>query len=422
MPFLLYMLALAVFAQGTSEFMLAGLLPAISADLGVSIPQAGLLTSSFAVGMVVGAPAMAALGRRWPPRWTLTGFLGLFTAAHVVGALTDDFAVLLATRVVAALANAGFLAVALAVVAAVVPTGLRARGLAVVLGGTTLALVAGVPLGAVLGAGFGWRAALWAVAAVSVPALIAVAAATPGRIADTGPHTDPAPGGGDEPVPGTEPGTDPDDRPRAVAPRLTAEFAVLGRLRLQVALLLAVFVNGATFCVFTYLAPLVTDTAGLPPSVVPAVLALFGAGAFAGVRVSGRFADRHWRPLLAWGGCSLPLGWGVLAVAAAHPVAVVALTPLLGTLSFAVGGTLIARIMANAAGAPTMGGSFATAALNLGAVAGPVLGGIAYTATGARGPVLTAVALVLAALAVGGAHTLAAARSTRAPVPDGLRD
>ncbi|WP_306371396.1 MFS transporter, partial [Nocardiopsis sp. CC223A] len=142
MPFLLYMLALAVFAQGTSEFMLAGLLPAVSADLGVSTPQAGLLTSSFAVGMVVGAPVVAVLGRRWSPRWTLTGLLGLFTAAHVVGALTDDFCVLLATRVAAALANAGFLAVALAVVAAVVPAGLRARGLPVVLGGTTLALVA----------------------------------------------------------------------------------------------------------------------------------------------------------------------------------------------------------------------------------------------------------------------------------------
>lgn len=411
MPFLLYMLALAVFAQGTSEFMLAGLLPAISADLGVSIPQAGLLTSSFAVGMVVGAPAMAALGRRWSPRWTLTGFLALFTAAHVVGALTDDFSVLLATRVAAALANAGFLAVALAVVAAVVPAGLRARGLAVVLGGTTLALVAGVPLGAALGAGLGWRSTLWAVAAVSVPALVAVAVATPNRIA-AGPDAEP--GRGDAAGPGA--------RSRVGAPGLGAEFAVLGRLRLQVVLLLAVLVNGATFCVFTYLAPLVTDAAGLSPAVVPAVLALFGAGAFAGIRVSGLLADRHWRPLLAWAGCALLLGWGLLAAAAASPVAVVALAPLQGALSFAVGGTLIARIMANAEGAPTMGGSFATAALNLGAVAGPVAGGAAFAAAGARGPVLVAVALVLAALAAGGARALAAARrSARAPEPGDVR-
>ncbi|CAL9498257.1 sugar efflux transporter [Nocardiopsis dassonvillei] len=411
MPFLLYMLALAVFAQGTSEFMLAGLLPAISADLGVPIPQAGLLTSSFAVGMVVGAPLMAALGRRWPPRWTLTGLLGLFTAAHVVGALTGDFAVLLATRVVAALANAGFLAVALAVVAAVVPAGLRARGLAVVLGGTTLALVAGVPLGALLGAGLGWRSTLWAVAAVSVPALVAVLAATPDRVDGSGP--DAAPERGDPAVRSA--------RSRAGAPGPGAEFAVLGRRGLQVVLLLAVLVNGATFCVFTYLAPLVTDTAGLSPAVVPVVLALFGVGAFAGIRVSGGLADRHWRPLLVRGGCALPVGWALLAAAAAHPAAVVVLAPLQGALSFAVGGTLIARIMANAAGAPTMGGSFATAALNLGAAAGPVLGGMAFAATGAHGPVLVAAALALAALAAGGVHALAAGRAAGAAAPDDVR-
>ncbi|QKW31748.1 MFS transporter [Nocardiopsis flavescens] len=407
MPFLLYMLALAVFAQGTSEFMLAGLLPAVSADLDVSIPQAGLLTSSFAVGMVIGAPVMAALGRRWSPRWTLTGFLGLFTAAHAVGALTDDFSVLLATRVVAALANAGFLAVALVVVAAVVPAGLRARGLAVVLGGTTLALVAGAPLGAVLGAGFGWRSTLWAVAAVSLPALVAVAVATPNRAG------------------GARPDADRDDLPAADAPGLGAELAVLGRARLQVVLLLAVLVNGATFCVFTYLAPLVTDAAGLSPGAVPVVLALFGAGAFAGVRAAGAFADRHWRTLLLWGGCGLPACWGLLAATASHAAAVVALVPLAGALSFAVGGTLIARIMANAAEAPTMGGSFATAALNLGAVAGPVLGGTAYAAAGAHGPVLVAVALVLAALAAGGVQALAAARTAAragAPTPDDVRD
>src|SRR5689334_21739983 len=103
MPFLLYLLALAVFAQGTSEFVLAGLLPAIAADLGVSLSQAGLLTSSFAVGMVVGAPVMAAGGRRLSPRWTMTGFLVVFVIAHIVGALTGSFAVLLLTRFLAAL-------------------------------------------------------------------------------------------------------------------------------------------------------------------------------------------------------------------------------------------------------------------------------------------------------------------------------
>src|SRR4051794_21070657 len=100
MPLPLYLLAVALFAMGTSEFMLAGLLPDIAADFGVPVSTAGLLTSAFAIGMVVGAPLMAGLARRWPRRSSLLGFLGLFLAAHVLGACTGSFTVLLATRII----------------------------------------------------------------------------------------------------------------------------------------------------------------------------------------------------------------------------------------------------------------------------------------------------------------------------------
>ena len=121
MPFALLLLGLAVFAQGTSEFMLSGLVPDIARDLGVSVPAAGALTSAFAAGMVVGAPLVAGLARRWPRRGALLAFLVVFLAVHVVGALTGSFAVLLATRVVGAFANAGFLAVALVAAVGMVP-------------------------------------------------------------------------------------------------------------------------------------------------------------------------------------------------------------------------------------------------------------------------------------------------------------
>lgn len=144
MPILFYLLAVAVFAQGTSEFVLAGILPSIATDLQVPLSQAGLLTSGFAFGMVIGAPVMAAASRRVSPRWTLSVFLILFIVAHVIGALTDSFSVLLCTRVIAALGNAGFLAVALSMVVRIVPPGRQTRALSVILSGTTLALVAGV--------------------------------------------------------------------------------------------------------------------------------------------------------------------------------------------------------------------------------------------------------------------------------------
>src|SRR5690606_26380731 len=273
MPVLLYLLALAVFAQGTSEFVLAGLLPALAADLGVPLGQAGGLTSAYALGMVVGAPVMAALARRLSPRWALTAFLLLFVLAHVVGAVTDAFAVLLTTRVVAAVANAGFLAVALSTVAAVVPAERRARGLAVVLAGVTLALVAGAPAGALLGGQLGWRAAMWAIAAVSAPALVAVTVGTPTRPAGDG----------------------------APPARALDELAVLRRPRLQVTLALAVLVNSATFGTLTFLAVLATSRAGLPEALTPGLLAAFGVGAFGGVTAAGRLGDRYGRTAVGLG-------------------------------------------------------------------------------------------------------------------------
>lgn len=372
MPFALYLLGLAVFAQGTSEFMLSGLVPDIARDLGVSVPTAGTLTSAFAVGMVVGAPAAALLGRRRPSRQSLLVFLGVFLAAHVVGALTSDFSVLLATRVVAALANAGFLAVGLTAATGMVAPDAKGRATAVLLGGTTLACVAGVPAGAVLGQLLGWRSAFWAVALVSAPALAAIARSVP---------RGPAAGG---PVP--DAGT---------------ELRALRRPRLLWVLCLAALVNGATFCTFTYLAPLVTQVCGLGAGWVPGVLALFGAGAFAGVTAAGRLADRGVRPVLPLAGAALLAGWTALALAAGLPGVAVALVPVLGLLAFGVGSTLVARVLYEAADAPSLGGAFATSALNVGAALGPVLGGAALDGgLGHRSPVWVSALLVAAAGAV----------------------
>ncbi|MGW2144381.1 Cmx/CmrA family chloramphenicol efflux MFS transporter [Nonomuraea bangladeshensis] len=372
MPLALYVLALAVFAQGTSEFMLSGLVPDLARDLGVSVSAAGALTSAFAAGMIAGAPLMAVAGLRWPRRRALTAFLVVFVLVHVVGAVTDDFGVLLVTRVLAAVANAGFLAVGLAAAVAMVPQDAKGRATSVLLGGVTLACVAGVPGGAVLGQAFGWRAAFWAVALACLPALYAVLR----RI----------------------PATSEEGAPRSVR----GEARVLREARVVVVLVLAALVNAATFCVFTYLAPLVTEVAGLAEGWVPAVLALFGLGSFAGVSVAGRLSDTRPAPLLAGGGIALLAGWALLAATAGSPVAAVLLAFVQGALAFAVGSALIARALYAASGAPSLGGSFATAALNVGAAVGPALGGLALAAgLGHRSPAWAAVVLVATALLIG---------------------
>jgi DHA1 family chloramphenicol resistance protein-like MFS transporter len=366
MPFVLYLLGLAVFAQATSEFMLSGLGPDIARDVGVSIPAAGWLTSAFALGMVVGAPAMAVLGGRWPRRRTLLVTLTVFLTVHVVGALTTDFTVLLVTRVLAALANAGFLAVALGTAASLVPADAKGRATAVLLGGTTLACIAGVPAGALLGRYLGWRSAFWAVAIISLPALLGILRSVPDRM--PGPF---------------------------VPPRLRV------RPRLAVLLVLAALVNGATFCSFTYLSPVLTDVTRLGAGWVPALLALFGLGSFAGVTVAGRYADRRDDRLVLVAGGILPAGWCGFALTAAYVVPTVVLVLVQGALSFAVGSTLVAYALYAGAESPVLTGGLATAALNVGAAAGPVLGGLTIGSEGFRGPLWVSAALAAAALCAG---------------------
>src|SRR3954452_684899 len=165
LPMLVYVLAAGIFLMGTTEFMLAGLLSEVPGDLGVDVPQAGLLITAFAVGMIIGPPIMALATLRMPARATLVGALMVFSAGHVLAALTDSFALVTVARVVTALAAGTFWAVGAVVAAAIAPPDAGARSLAVMSGGLSLAVIAGVPLGTVAGLLAGWRGPFWLLAA-----------------------------------------------------------------------------------------------------------------------------------------------------------------------------------------------------------------------------------------------------------------
>ncbi|MFD5897248.1 Cmx/CmrA family chloramphenicol efflux MFS transporter [Streptomyces sp. NPDC060366] len=390
MPFAVYVLGLAVFAQGTSEFMLSGLVSGIAADLHVSIPAAGLLTSAFAVGMVIGAPLMALFSRKWPRRRALLIFLTAFVAAHIVGALTPSYEVLLATRIVGALANAGFWAVALVAAIAMVEPAARARATSVVVGGVTVACVVGVPAGALLGEHLGWRAAFWAVAVVSLPALVAIVTSVPDERSTTS-------------------GADALEASQASeGPSVREELRSLTARRVLLTLLTMALVQGSTFCAFSYLEPLATRVTGLGAGWVPALLALFGVGSLIGVTLSGRVADARRSTLVVAGMASLALGWIALALSAVSPVATIALVFVQGMLAFGTGSAMISQVFQLAPGAPTLAGSFATAAFNIGAAAGPWLGGLTIDAgLGFRSPVWVSAALMALALTTAAVTRLA---------------
>ncbi|GAA5151437.1 MFS transporter [Pseudonocardia eucalypti] len=345
--------------------MLSGLLAPIAADLGVSVGVAGLLTSVFAVGMVVGAPAMAMAVGAVPRRTALIGFLGLFGASHVFGALTPDFGPLLASRGVAAIANAGFLAITLASLPALVPPAALGRATSVILSGVTLACIVGVPAGTVLGQLLGWRAAFWAIAVLTAAALVTLALLTrrTSRCLPCAPnraHTRRARSALDVSAEGPA----------------RREWRTLRRAGLPVVITLGVLVNAATFAGFTYLGTLAGTLSG--GFGVPVALALFGVGSFAGVTLAGRYADRFGRRLLTLGLPVLAGVWLAAALFAGRSLAgLLVFALVIGASAFGIGSTLIAAIVRAASpDAPRIAGAVATTAFNVGAVIGPAAAGL----------------------------------------------
>ncbi|RSO13868.1 MFS transporter [Streptomyces sp. WAC 06783] len=372
-PIAVYLLGLGIFAQGTSEFMLAGLLPNVAADLGVSIPDAGLLVSAFAIGMVVGAPVLAIATLRMPRRTALAAFQLVFVAGHVVGALAPSYGVLFATRVVSAFAYAGFWAVAAATAVSLVPVGAKGKALSVVGTGLTLATIVGVPAGTVLSQHVGWRAAFWAVVALTVLSLLALLAVLPaGRADDT----------------------------ELPSPR--REIRAMTRPALWVSYLLTTLSFGAAIVTFSYLAPLLTEVSGLPSGLVPAVLALYGVGGLLGMTLGGRTADRHPLRTLFLGIGALTVASALLALTATNLPATIALTFTLGLTGYLTNPVVQSRVFTLAPDAPTLAPAVNTSAFNVGITLTPMLGGLTidagygYTSVAWVGAAVGALALLAA--------------------------
>ncbi|MER6799500.1 MFS transporter, partial [Amycolatopsis mediterranei] len=232
LPAVVWVLAAGTFLMGTTEFVVAGLLPELAGDLHVSVSQAGLLITAFALGMIVGSPTMALATLRLPRRRTLVLALAVFSLGHVFAALSGSFAIVLAARVVTALATGAFWSVGVVVTTAAVGPRDSTRALGVMMGGLTLANVVGVPLGAFAGQVTGWRGPFWALAVLS-----ALGAAAIGRF-----------------IPAAE---------QRAEVSVRAELRALRHGRLWLALAAAMLIMGGVLAAYSYLTPLLSGRAGL---------------------------------------------------------------------------------------------------------------------------------------------------------------
>ncbi|GAA1181411.1 DHA1 family inner membrane transport protein [Kitasatospora gansuensis] len=367
-------LAIGAFGIGTTEFVITGLLPLIATDFDVSVPTAGILVTGYALGVVVGAPLLTAVGTRIPRKRMLMLLMGVFVLGNLLSAVTPGFELLLAGRVVTSLAHGAFFGIGAVIAAELVAPDRKAGAIATMFTGLTVANVVGVPLGTLIGQQLGWRVTFALVAAVGVAGVAAIALLVPEL-----------------------------PRPR-VAARLRQELSAFRNVQVGLAMAMTVLGFGGVFAAITYIAPMMTGPAGFSDSSVTWLLVLFGLGMVIGNLVGGRFADRALMPLLYLSLGLLSLTLLAFTFTAHNQLAAIVTVPLLGAFGFATVPPLQKRVLDQTAQAPTLASAVNIGAFNLGNALAAWLGGVVitagygYTAPNLVGAALTGSALLLAVL------------------------
>jgi DHA1 family inner membrane transport protein len=367
MPIALWALAAGAFGIGTTEFVIMGLLPELSADLGVGLSTAGLLVTGYALGVFVGAPIVTPLMSRLQRKTVLLGLMLLFTVGNLACALAPNYGALMAARVLTSFAHGAFFGIGSVVATGLVAADKKASAIALMFTGLTLANVMGVPLGTWLGQHFGWRSTFWAVTAVGIVAMAAIALLVPRSRDDHRAH-------------------------------FGQELRTLVRPQVLLGFLMTVLGFGGVFAAFTYIAPILTQLAGFRDSAVSPILLLFGIGLVIGNTLGGKFADRRLMPTLIATLLILALLQAVFTFTVHAQIATVITVGLLGAAGFATVPPLQMRVLEKAAAAPNLASAFNIAAFNLGNAAGAWVGGVTID----HGPGLAALPWVASLMTAGG--------------------
>ncbi len=370
-----FALAVGGFAIGTTEFATMSLLRYFARDLRIDEPTAGHVISSYALGVVVGAPIIAVLSARVSRRTLLISLMGVFALGNLLSALSPTYAWMLVFRFLSGLPHGAYFGIATLVAASLVPTDKRTQAVGRVLLGLTVATIVGVPLANLLGRMYGWRWAFVVVAglAFSCALLIFLYAPRDRTLADASP---------------------------------LRELGALKRSQVWLTLATGAIGFGGIFAVYTFLGSTLTDVTHVSAAKAALVFSVFGVGMTVGNLVVPRFADRA---LMPTAGVLLAASAVVLLIypfAAINFWSVTADVFLIG-VSGSLATVLQTRLMDVAGDAQSLAAALNHAAFNVANALGPWLGGMAIAA----GFGLTATGYVGCALASGGLVIWAVSRS-----------
>ena len=366
-------MSLGAFAIGTTEFASMGLLPQIAHDLEVSIPQAGMLITLYALGVVIGAPLVTIAAVKVPRARLLVLLIGLIGLGNLLSAVAPDFTVLASARFIAGLPHGAYFGVASLVAARLSPSGQRARSVSLVMLGLTIATMVGVPASTALGQVIGWRSAYVIVVVIAALTTVAIWRLVP------------------EPENSGATGS------------IRGELQALRRVQVWFGLGIGAIGFGGMFAVYSYIGEIVPGVMGLGMKAVPLALFVFGVGMTVGNIVAGRLADRSIYGTIFLGLLGMGLSLTVFALVAHQAIAGMILLFAIAVTSQMMGPSLQLFLLDASPEAPSLAASLHHSALNIGNSLGAALGaGVLAAGWGLLAPAWTGVILTVLGLGIAG--------------------
>jgi DHA1 family inner membrane transport protein len=351
MSLAIFSLFLAAFSIGTSEFIVAGILPNIAGDLGVDIPTAGYLISGYAIGVAIGGPIVALITGGFERRATLLVLLSIFVAGSAFCAVAPSYGWLMVARLLLSLSHGAYFGIALIVAASLVPEEKHASAVALVIAGITVANIFGVPAGTWIGNAYGWRATFWAIAVLGG---LSVAALTLWLPRSAPKHGDLA--------------------------GMSHQFRMLGRQEVYLSYAMILCTTVGFFVSFSYIAPILLYTTGISVTALPWVLSLLGLGALIGITGGGRGARYSMMGVVIIVFAALIVLNAALVGVLGQALPAIVILFLWAIGNFAFSAPLQSRILKGAHEAPNLAASLISSAFNIGISAGAAIGAVALKA------------------------------------------
>lgn len=345
-------LFVATFAVNTGENIVAGLLPVIAADLHVDIPTAGQLITGYALGVAIAGPALALVTTGISRRLLLFIVMPAFILGTVGCALSTSYAMLLGARLLTAACNGLFFGIAVVIATQLAPKGRETSAVSLIVAGTTIASIAGVPIGTAIGNVYGWHSAFWALVLASVGAAAILALLVPSDL----------------------------KQERLSKGQIRAEIAAALRPMVMLSYMIIVFFSIGPFLLIAYMVPFLTELVGVSMVYVP--LALFGMGitGFVGNLAGGRLGDWKLFPSMI----GILVGWiclsALLAVVATNTWLALIVLGVMWCVGFSFVAPIQAQVLKEASAAPNLAATLISTAFNIGLASAAAIGGSAIAA------------------------------------------